>query len=248
MSAKFIAACESAAAADVALPVALYTAWYDALLSTSAAAARWSALRKALISACDAHPTERALWTSAVKAQLREKSGAAAVEPMLRRALAALPEAEAERVVHAYLEHVAAHGDASSAAAAFEQWATYGRRSHGSLCILYVDWALKNGGIAQARAVYDALLALPGAPVELVTKCLEIEAAAVETTEPARRRALHVAATAADPANADLWLDAIAFELNAGEFERANQLYWRALKAVKDAGEFIARYNAVSNA
>lgn len=119
---------------------------------------------------------------------------------------------------------------------------------HNSLtseCLVkYVDWALLSGGIKKARSVYTKCFDTLGlSHVNFFNRCLVIELS-LGVYDMAKIRLLfeRILRNTAET-EADIWVQYAGVEMNFGDHRKAGDIYWRAVKTLKEPDEFIRVYN-----
>ncbi|RIA97455.1 U3 small nucleolar RNA-associated protein 6-domain-containing protein [Glomus cerebriforme] len=113
----------------------------------------------------------------------------------------------------------------------------------------YLKWAVEKGGLDNARKVYKSLFNKTLSTLKFYQTCIEIEKEYLEgkshpITSDSQSHLiwLYEQACGFEGAPSDLWLDFIQFHLNNKEIIEASDIYWKALKCIKDPESFEAKY------
>ena len=241
----------------------VYELWADAALRLGH---KKMALKAAQL-ACAAHAASPGAWARrvALEAQLRGPGPAAAARllAVLREALAAVPADRAPGLWTEALRVCTAPGDLGQLAALLVESRLGAARAPASgglgaaaAAVLSAVWDAC--GADAGRALFAKLAALPPAGGDLYRRMVELEGAALEAAVAATgcgskagsdsaaavgrvRRVLEAAVDAYGDCDAALWLAYARFEQRHAR-RGAGPIYWRAVKALADADEFVQEY------
>jgi hypothetical protein len=110
--------------------------------------------------------------------------------------------------------------------------------------LMYLDWEYKRTGLVGARRL---CLEFPKDRVtaEVLEALTQFEMKEPQPADRERIRPLFEMALQKDERCDRLWLSYISWELEMKEFERAQHLYWKALKCVADPEAFATHYRHV---
>ncbi|PKC59348.1 hypothetical protein RhiirA1_493130 [Rhizophagus irregularis] len=113
----------------------------------------------------------------------------------------------------------------------------------------YLRWAVEKGGLDNARKVYKSLFNKTLPTLKFYKDCIEIEQEYLEkesisTISDSKSHLiwLYEQACGFKETPSDLWLDFIQFYLNNNEITEASNIYWKAMKNIKDPESFEAKY------
>ena len=239
----------------------VYELWADAALRLGH---KKMALKAAQL-ACAAHAASPGAWARrvALEAQLRGPGPAAAARLLgvLREALAAVPADRAPGLWTEALRVCTAPADLGQLAALLVESRLGAARAPASgglgaaaAAVLSAVWDAC--GADAGRALFAKLAALPPAGGDLYRRMVELEGAALEAAVAATaggkasdnavvvarvRRVLEAAVDAYGDCDAALWLAYARFEQRHAR-RGAGPIYWRAVKALADADEFVQEY------
>ncbi|KAF6175297.1 hypothetical protein GIB67_004923 [Kingdonia uniflora] len=112
-----------------------------------------------------------------------------------------------------------------------------------SLSSVFLKFGSSEGGIQRARETYKRFLGAPHPGLAIYRNCIELESnlAFVGDSEGlVNARKLYESAVSSYDQDVGLWQNYYSFEIKVGTSEKANAVYWRVKKTLKDTTGLIA--------
>lgn len=243
----FLSVCSAAAESSKASTL-LFKTWSICLLSFGRIDETLSVLQKSV--ALNSSSVEA--WIDYLSFYIRTLSVsnsdvASAIEREFMKAISSVSKENHNEIYQLWINSLSLLGLESEVEKVFRLGLRTIRPGSSDFAILYIKWSCAQSGIAKARQVADFLISphLSWTPPVSVYNFI----ISLELTQPirdsSRIKSLFDAGTRVHgPFDADIWINAMDFARSEGNSQRVTELYWKALKVLRNKrNEFISKHN-----